>query len=474
MDETGREWDKWIPFLLFAYREVPQCSTVFSPFELLYGRQIRGPLDMLKEGWTAEEPAQCSVASYILQMRDKLEKFRSMAQENLQVAQKKQKVWYDKHVRERDLQPRQKVLVLLPSGTCKLLAKWQGPYVVNQKFGPVTYEILYPERKHPKQILHVNLLREFKDPMPESTDQVTMMVQAVDDEVDEVEMEPARPSEEVPGLFSHLSNQQQQQIVKVRQSFPSLFQERPGLTKVFTHNIILKDSTPVRQKPYRVPEKMVEKLKTEVKMMLEMGIVEPFQSEWSSPILLVPKEDGGVRFCTDFRKLNSISCFDLYPMPHIVELIERLGKAHYITTLDLCKGYWQVPLEPSCRPYTVFRTPTGLYQYTVMPFGLHGTPATFQRFMDGILVGCDQYAAAYLDDVVIYNQTWQEDLDRLCDVLRRLQKAGLTINSTKCSWAQTKVMYLGYLLGHGQIKPQLEKLKAIQNIPRPQTKKQVR
>lgn len=113
VDETGRDCDKWIPFLLFAYREVPQCSTGFSPFELLYCRQVQGPLDMLKEGWMAEEPAQCSVASYILQMRDKLEKFRNMAQENLQVAQKKQKVWYDKHTRERDLQPRQKVLVLL-------------------------------------------------------------------------------------------------------------------------------------------------------------------------------------------------------------------------------------------------------------------------------------------------------------------------------------------------------------------------
>ncbi|RXN25056.1 hypothetical protein ROHU_021745 [Labeo rohita] len=165
-----------------------------------------------------------------------------------------------------------------------------------------------------------------------------------------------------------------------------------------------KDSTPIRQKPYRVPEKMVEKLKTEVKMMLEMGIMEPSQSEWSSPILLVPKKDGGVRFCTDFRKLNSVSCFDSYPMPRIDKLIERLGKAHYMTTLDLCKGYWQVPLEPSCRPYTAFRTSTGLYQYTVMPFGLHGAPATFQRLMDGILAGCDQYAAAYLDDVVIYSQ----------------------------------------------------------------------
>lgn len=92
---------------------------------------------------------------------------------------------------------------------------------------------------------------------------------------------------------------------------------------------------------------MVEKLKEETETMLEMGIIEPSQSEWSSPILLVPKKDGGLRFCKDFRKLNSVSCFDSYSMPRIDELIERLGKAHYMTTLDLCKGYWQVgPLTP--------------------------------------------------------------------------------------------------------------------------------
>lgn len=82
VDESGRDWDKWIPFLLFAYREVPQCLTGFSPFELWFGRHVRGPLDVLKEGWTAEEPAQCSIASYILQMRDKLENFRTLAKEN--------------------------------------------------------------------------------------------------------------------------------------------------------------------------------------------------------------------------------------------------------------------------------------------------------------------------------------------------------------------------------------------------------
>ncbi len=91
VDESGRDWDKWLPFLLFAYREVPQCSTGFSPFELLFGRQVHGPLDVLKEGWTAEKPAQCSVASNILQMRGKLENFRTLAKDNLLAAQQRQK-----------------------------------------------------------------------------------------------------------------------------------------------------------------------------------------------------------------------------------------------------------------------------------------------------------------------------------------------------------------------------------------------
>lgn len=147
---------------------------------------------------------ETSVISYVLQMRDKLETFRTLAKDNLQDAQKKQKVWYDTHARERDLKPGQKVLVLLPSGTCKLLAKWQGPYVVTQKLGPVTYENLCPKRKHSKQILHVNLLKEFKERGLEPKDQVVLMVRAVMEEEDELEME---PSAEDPGLNLHLSEQ---------------------------------------------------------------------------------------------------------------------------------------------------------------------------------------------------------------------------------------------------------------------------
>lgn len=200
---------------------------------------------------------------------------------------------------------------------------------------------------------------KFKEMVPELKDQVVMMVWAVVEEEGEVEMEQTRPSGEVPGLYSHMSSRKQQQLVEVRQSFPSLFQERPGRTKVVTQNIIFKDTAPIRQNLYRVTKKTVDKLKTEIEMMLQMGIIEPLKSEWSSSILLVPKKDGALRFCTDFRKLNSVSCFDSYSMTCIDEMIETLGNAHYMTTLDLCKGYWQVPLNPSCKPYTAFHVPQG-------------------------------------------------------------------------------------------------------------------
>lgn len=134
--------------------------------------------------------------------------------------------------------------------------------------------------------------------------------------------------------------------------------------------------------------------------MLFLGVIERSCSEWSSPVVLVPKKDGTIRFCIDFRKVTQ-SQFDAYPMPRLEDLIEQLGKANFISTLDLCKGYWQVPLAQKDQPCTAFRTPQGLFQFVVMPFGFQGAPATFQRLMDHVLDGTDSFAAAYLDDIVI-------------------------------------------------------------------------
>lgn len=118
------------------------------------------------------------------------------------------------------------------------------------------------------------------------------------------------------------------------------------------------------------------------------------------------------------------------------DLIERVGQARFITTLDLCKGYWQVPLSDAAKPLTAFRTPQGLFQFTRMPFGLHGAPATFQRLMNQVLAGMESFAAAYLDDIVIYSNSWQEHLSHLATVLGKVKEAGLTINPQKCAVAK--------------------------------------
>jgi len=133
--------------------------------------------------------------------------------------------------------------------------------------------------------------------------------------------------------------------------------------------------------------------------MLQLGVIEPSNSHWSIPVLLVPKPDGTFHFCNDYRKLNDVSLFESYPMPQ-VELIEPLGRTRYIFTLDLTKGYWQVPLSSDSKQKTAFNTSSGHWQYRTLPFGLHEDPATFQRLIELVLRPHQQYAAAYLDDVV--------------------------------------------------------------------------
>ncbi|KAL2077884.1 hypothetical protein ACEWY4_027388 [Coilia grayii] len=161
-------------------------------------------------------------------------------------------------------------------------------------------------------------------------------------------------------------------------------------------------------------------------------------------------------------------------MPRVDDLVDSLGHARFLTTLDLTKGYWQVPLTPESREKTAFATPEGLYQYTRLPFGLHGAPATFQRLMNQVLAPHKRYAAAFLDDVVIQSSDWASHLPQVQAVLDSLREAGLTANPKKCRLAFSETNYLGYTIGRGLVKPQDAKVRAIHDWPRPFTKKQVR
>ena len=160
-------------------------------------------------------------------------------------------------------------------------------------------------------------------------------------------------------------------------------------------------------------------------------------------------------------------------MARIDDLIDRLGKAKYITTLDLAKGYWQVPVTMEASPKTAFSTPFGLYQFNVMPFGLRGAPATFQRLMDEVTAGLE-FTAAYLDDLIIYSTTWEEHVDHLRQIFTQLHEAILTVKPKKCQLGTNQCTYLGHIVGNGRVQPKQSKIEAVASFPKPCTKKQVR
>ncbi|CAM5073805.1 unnamed protein product [Eretmochelys imbricata] len=207
--------------------------------------------------------------------------------------------------------------------------------------------------------------------------------------------------------------------------------------------------------------------------MLQMGVIRPSESAWASPVVLVPKPDGEIRFCVDYHKLNAVTRPDNYPMPRTDELLEKLGQAQFISTLDLTKGYWQVPLDESAKERSAFTTHLGLYEFNVLPFGLRNAPTTFQRLVDGLLAGLGEYAVTYLDDVAIFSDSWAENLEHLQKVFKRIKEARLTVKAKKCQIGLNRVTYLGHQVGQGTINPVQGKVDAIQKWPVPKSRKQV-
>ncbi len=378
-------------------------------------------------------------------------------------------ILYNRGARLRNFTPGDKVLVLLPTSSSKLLAKWQGPFEVTRQVGDLNYEVVRTDRSGARQIYHLNLLKKWNEVEP------VMLATVVGNEED---LGP-EASLKVPSLTlapggDHLSPSQLTDVARLQREFADVFSPRPSRTNLIQHHIETEPGVVVRSRPYRLPEHKKKVVQSELEAMLEMGVIEESRSDWASPIVLVPKTDGSVRFCMDYRKVNAVSKFDAYPMPRVDELLDRLGTARFYSTRDLTKGYWQIPLSPLSKEKSAFTTPFGLHQFVTLPFGLFGATATFQRLMDKILRPHTAYAAAYLDDIIIYSQDWQRHMVHLREVLRALRGAGLTANPKKCAIGRVEVRYLGFHLGHGQVRPQIDKTAAIAACPRPMTKKEVR
>ena len=248
----------------------------------------------------------------------------------------------------------------------------------------------------------------------------------------------------------------------------------PGKTVAAELHIRTGDSAPVRSHPYRVPPRWKDSVKEQLDQLLALGIIEPSSSPWSSSLVIVSKKDGGVRTCVDYRAVNAVTEPDPYQMPLIEEILDMLASATFISKVDLTKGFHQIPVNPSDCPKTSFCTPWGKFQYKYMPFGLRNGPAVFQRLMDNLLHRDKQFSQVYIDDIAIFSATWEEHCQHIDVVLGRLKEAGLTAKVAKCQWAQTRVEFLGHIVGMGKVSPAELKVKAVADFQLPTTKKGVR
>jgi hypothetical protein len=498
--ERPKDWDRYISALLFAYRESPQESTGFSPFQLIYGRTVRGPMAILRELWTREvdTPEVRTTYQYVLDLKDRLQETCKLAREELQKSQKRYKVYYDRKSKDRQMSVGDKVLLLLPTDHNKLLMQWQGPHEIVGKVGLTDYRI---EMKGKVKTYHANLLKKYivreqqvvgcqqKEP-PGVIAQVcsavidcdgdawqhpeTYQPGAVDDNL-LIEAPPVVSGETLSDVLvnDQLSEDQLREVSELLREFSDVLTDSPGTTNLVEHGIEVTTSEPVRSRPYPIPHAMRDVIKKELDSMLEMGVIEPSESAYSSPVVLVKKPDGSNRFCIDYRKLNRISKFDAEPMPNPDELFTKLSGCKYLTKIDLSKGYWQIVVKPECRHLTAFVTSEGLFQFRKMPFGFVTAGATFSRMMRKLLKGMEDILN-FLDDILVYTNTWKEHLRALRELFTRLRNACLTARPTKCMIGYGSLDFMGHTVGDGKLQPREEKLKSIVDAPRPETKKQVR
>ena len=247
-----------------------------------------------------------------------------------------------------------------------------------------------------------------------------------------------------------------------------------GHSTIFPHKIDTGDSKPIHQGPRRLPIAKRQVADKEIKRMLEMGVIEPSQSPWSSPIVLVSKKTGDVRFCIDFRKVNAVTKKDSFPLPRIDDSLHKLEGSSWFSTMDLASGYWQVAMDEVDAEKTAFIVEDGLYQFKVLPFGLCNAGATFQRLMQLALAGLSwETVLVYIDDLIVHSKNFEEHLAHLKEVFDKLSAAGLKMSPKKCDFFRREVIFLGHIVSEHGVRTDPAKIEAVTAWPQPTKLKEV-
>ena len=283
--------------------------------------------------------------------------------------------------------------MLTPGKVQPFDGRFQGLYVIENRVDNLNYLVKTPDLRKRTQLCHINRLKSY---IRQGTDKMIMVGAKIPKKGTDnyfakencakaeppVKLENSVILRDLKKKFSHLSNHENEEPSKLITKYKDLFSDIPRSTTLIKHNIELVDDKPIRQHPYRLNPRKLKVLRQEIKYMLDNRIIEPSQSEWASPCVLVDKLDGSTQFCTDYRRVNAVTKTNSYPIPRIEDCIDRIGKAQYITKCDLLKGYWAVLITDRVKEISSFVTPEGACQYKVMLFGMKNSPATFVRLMN--------------------------------------------------------------------------------------------
>ena len=495
-EEPPGEWDVLLPWVLFAYRSAVHGSTGFTPFMLMYGREPTDILGLVSMAWLGEtlDDLEVPAARFVSHLQERLQRIRNEGMAQQEKGKQSATEQYNRRhkVKVVKFSPGEHVLVHLPTRGKPLTGAWQGPYLIQEAAGQQSYWVNLPDKKVKRRKFHVNALKKW---IPRPIPAHTMVMQAaippgvtLGDIMDqppvptelEVRMDPGnyafqdcQPDGDLPDL-QHLEPDQQAQVVRIFEEFGCLFAGPIGRMRGVTHDVDVGDHPPIRQNYYRTSPQKLEIIRQEVNSMMGLGVIQASRSEWASPLILVKKPEGAWRPCIDYRQVNQITKGETYPLPRLDDLVDQVGSAAYITTLDMAKGYWQIDMTARAREVSAFVTPFGHYEFNTMPFGMKLAPMTFQRAMNQLMEGITEFATAYLDDLAIRSSSWEEHVRHLQVVFGRLAQAGITLNSKKCTIGGARVKYLGHQVGSGEVAPLQAKVAAIAELPRPTTKTEIR
>ena len=282
------------------------------------------------------------------------------------------------------------------------------------------------------------------------------------------------PLDKIPRAKDH--PELEELLEKFRDVFPAdLPLNLPPEREIFMRIPVKEGSDPPCQAPYRLHEDAKQTVEETIRYLMDHGLVRESLSEYGAPITLAKKPDGTWRFCTDYRRLNSITKEAKYPIPRIEDCLDKLRGAKYFSKLDLRSGYWQVRIHPEDVEKSAFRTHLGHYEWMVVPFGLQGAPSCFQRLMNHYLRPyLGKFCIVYIDDILIYSRTKEEHLQHLELILQILREKELYAKGSKCDLMRTQVSFLGYIVKHSTIMTDPSKIEAVQNWEPPTTVRELR